>query len=157
MGTVIDRVLRAEGLVPQEAMELDSSEVIVGMVTHGLGAAVVPSGRLRNVPSDAVSIIAFGNPPISRRVVLVERVENTGAVLVTLVVYNLALIGVGLWARSRNRDVADYFLAGRGLGPWVAAISASAAATGTSTPTAIRAKRSSPAAPADSTSWRSSA
>lgn len=55
--------------------------------------------------------------------------ENTGAVLVTLVVYNIALIGVGLWAKGRNRDVADYFLAGRGLGPWVAAISASASSS----------------------------
>lgn len=55
--------------------------------------------------------------------------ENTGAVLATLVVYNAALIGVGLWARGRNRDVADYFLGGRGLGPWVAAISASASSS----------------------------
>jgi sodium/proline symporter len=55
--------------------------------------------------------------------------ENTGAVLVTLVVYNVTLIGVGLWAKGRNRDVADYFLAGRGLGPWVAAISASASSS----------------------------
>ncbi len=55
--------------------------------------------------------------------------ENTGAVLVTLVIYNVALIGVGLWAKGRNRDVADYFLAGRGLGPWVAAISASASSS----------------------------
>ncbi|NIS91353.1 MAG: sodium/solute symporter [Woeseiaceae bacterium] len=55
--------------------------------------------------------------------------DNTGAVLVTLVVYNVALIGVGLWARGRNKDVADYFLAGRGLGPWVAAISASASSS----------------------------
>lgn len=55
--------------------------------------------------------------------------ENTGAVLVTLVVYNALLIGVGLWARGRNKDVEDYFLAGRGLGPWVAAISASASSS----------------------------
>lgn len=55
--------------------------------------------------------------------------DNTGAVLATLVVYNAALIGVGLWARGRNRDVADYFLGGRGLGPWVAAISASASSS----------------------------
>jgi sodium/proline symporter len=55
--------------------------------------------------------------------------ENTGAVLVTLVVYNSLLIGVGLWARGRNRDIEDYFLAGRGLGPWVAAVSASASSS----------------------------
>jgi sodium/proline symporter len=55
--------------------------------------------------------------------------ENTGAVLVTLVVYNALLISVGLWARGRNKNVEDYFLAGRGLGPWVAAISASASSS----------------------------
>lgn len=55
--------------------------------------------------------------------------DHTGVVLLTLVVYNAALIGVGLWARGRNKDVADYFLAGRGLGPWVAAISASASSS----------------------------
>ena len=55
--------------------------------------------------------------------------ENTGAVLVTLVIYNAILIGVGLWARGRNNNVEDFFLGGRGLGPWVAAISASASSS----------------------------
>ena len=55
--------------------------------------------------------------------------DRTTSVLVTLVVYNALLIGVGLWARRRNRDVQDFFLAGRGLGAWVAAISASASSS----------------------------
>ncbi len=55
--------------------------------------------------------------------------SGTSAVLLTLIVYNALLIGVGLWARGRNRDVADFFLAGRGLGPWIAAISASASSS----------------------------
>lgn len=55
--------------------------------------------------------------------------EGTGAVFATLIVYNLLLIAVGLWARGRNQDVADFYLAGRGLGPWVAAISASASSS----------------------------
>jgi sodium/proline symporter len=55
--------------------------------------------------------------------------DSTGAVLVTLVVYNAILIGVGLWARKRNQGVEDFFLAGRGLGSWVAAISASASSS----------------------------
>ena len=55
--------------------------------------------------------------------------DSTTSVLVTLVVYNAILIGVGLWARGRNRDVGDFFLAGRGLGAWVAAISASASSS----------------------------
>ena len=52
--------------------------------------------------------------------------SGTTAVLLTLVLYNALLIGVGLWARGRNRDVADFYLAGRGLGPWIGAISACA-------------------------------
>ena len=55
--------------------------------------------------------------------------DRGSSVLVTLVVYNALLIGVGLWARGRNRDVNDFFLAGRGLGAWVAAISASASSS----------------------------
>ena len=53
----------------------------------------------------------------------------TTAVLLTLVLYNAVLVGVGLWASGRNQDVADFYLAGRGLGPWIAAISASASSS----------------------------
>ena len=55
--------------------------------------------------------------------------SGTTAILLTLVLYNASLIGVGLWAKGRNRDVADFYLAGRGLGPWIAAISASASSS----------------------------
>jgi len=55
--------------------------------------------------------------------------DATTSVLITLVLYNAILIGVGLWARKRNQGVEDFFLAGRGLGPWVAAISASASSS----------------------------
>jgi len=55
--------------------------------------------------------------------------DKTTSVLITLVVYNAILIGVGLWARGRNRDVEDFYLGGRGLGAWVAAISASASSS----------------------------
>lgn len=76
MGTVIDRTLRAAGVTVQEAMELDSSEVIVGMANAGLGAGVVPAGRLQHVAADAVTAMPFGDPPIFRRVVLTERRNN---------------------------------------------------------------------------------
>ncbi len=55
--------------------------------------------------------------------------SGTTPVLLTLVVYNALLIGIGLWAKGRNQDVADFYLAGRGLGPWIAAISASASSS----------------------------
>ena len=45
------------------------------------------------------------------------------AVLITLVMYQLLLLGVGYWARSRARTTEGYFIGERGLGPWVAALS----------------------------------
>ncbi len=51
------------------------------------------------------------------------------AILATLVVYKIVLLGIGLAARQRTRDGVDFFLGGRKLGPWVAAISASASSS----------------------------
>jgi sodium/proline symporter len=55
--------------------------------------------------------------------------EKTTVVIATLLAYKLLLIGVGFWAKSRNRDAEDFFLGGRGLGPVVAAISYSSSAS----------------------------
>ena len=55
--------------------------------------------------------------------------SGTTSVFLTLVFYNAILIGVGLWAKGRNENVADFYLAGRSLGPWIAAISASASSS----------------------------
>jgi sodium/proline symporter len=55
---------------------------------------------------------------------------TTGTViLLTLVVYNLLLIAVGLWAQRRTQNGGDFFLGGRTLGPVVAAISYSASSS----------------------------
>ncbi len=51
------------------------------------------------------------------------------AILATLILYNLALVGIGLWASRRTRDETDFYLGGRRLGPWVAALSASASSS----------------------------
>ena len=51
------------------------------------------------------------------------------AVLLTLVLYNAALILIGLWAARWTRDRDDFFIGGRGLGAWVAGISSSASAS----------------------------
>jgi len=53
---------------------------------------------------------------------------DTRIVLITLVIYKIILIGIGLWAQRRTGDNADFFLGGRGLGPVVAAISYGASA-----------------------------
>ncbi len=52
---------------------------------------------------------------------------NSTVLLVSFAVYTLAIIAVGLYsARYAKRSNEDYFLAGRSLGGWVAALSASA-------------------------------
>lgn len=51
------------------------------------------------------------------------------AILVTLVIYKIVLILIGLWANKRTKSTSDYFLGGRKLGPWVAALSASASSS----------------------------
>lgn len=55
--------------------------------------------------------------------------EKTTVVIITLVIYKILLIGIGLWASRRNKDEEDFFLGGRGLGPVVAAISYSSSAS----------------------------
>lgn len=53
---------------------------------------------------------------------------DTQVVLITLIAYKALLILIGLWAQRRVGSEQDFFLAGRQLGPWVAAISYSASA-----------------------------
>lgn len=50
-------------------------------------------------------------------------------VLLTLVTYNFVLVSIGIWASRRTRDTSDFYLGGRRLGSWVAALSASASSS----------------------------
>ena len=47
-------------------------------------------------------------------------------ILVALVIYFAAMIGIGFYAYKKTEDHEDYMLAGRNLPPWVAALSAGA-------------------------------
>ncbi len=53
-------------------------------------------------------------------------ITNTFATIMTFVVYLAMMLMIGLWAWKRTSDSADYFLGGRSLGPWPAALSAGA-------------------------------
>ena len=44
-------------------------------------------------------------------------------ILITLILYKLSLIGIGLWAASRVRAEDDFFLGGRAVGPLVSGLS----------------------------------
>lgn len=51
------------------------------------------------------------------------------AILITLLTYKAVLVLIGVWASRRTRDDNDFFLGGRRLGAWVAALSASASSS----------------------------
>lgn len=55
--------------------------------------------------------------------------SETGVIVLTLVIYNAAVLGVGFWAARRNRGDADYWLGGRNLGAWVASLSSAASSS----------------------------
>lgn len=55
--------------------------------------------------------------------------SKTEIVVVTLLVYKLLLVAIGVWASRRTRSPDDFFLGGRGLGPVVAAVSYSSSAS----------------------------
>ena len=60
-------------------MEVDSLEAISLMVSHGLGASVVP---LRNIPQPFpphLKVVDFGQPAVQRVVGLIERSLNPRA------------------------------------------------------------------------------
>ena len=49
--------------------------------------------------------------------------------IITVVMYNLLLIGIGFLAKRRNKTKNDFYLGNRGLGAFVAALSASASSS----------------------------
>jgi len=52
--------------------------------------------------------------------------ENTNVILVTFILYLVAMLAIGWYFYSRTRNLSDYILGGRGLNRWVAAMSAQA-------------------------------
>lgn len=53
--------------------------------------------------------------------------SSTIQILVAMVIYMTVVIGIGIaFSRKANQSSEDYFLGGRSLGPWVAAMSAEA-------------------------------
>lgn len=50
-------------------------------------------------------------------------IQPSIVILVTLVLYKLILIGIGVWASKRAGTEAGFLIGGRSLGPWVAGLS----------------------------------
>ncbi len=52
--------------------------------------------------------------------------ENSFAITTTFIVYLIMMLSIGVYAYQRTKNSSDYFLGGRSLGPWPAALSAGA-------------------------------
>lgn len=52
--------------------------------------------------------------------------ENSFAITSTFIVYLILMLSIGVYAYLRTKNSTDYFLGGRALGPWPAALSAGA-------------------------------
>lgn len=72
----IQQSLRARGIRPRQAMELDSLESILLMVYYGLGVAIVPQRCVEGPHPLPVRYVPFGEPPLTRRIGLIERSDN---------------------------------------------------------------------------------
>jgi sodium/proline symporter len=55
--------------------------------------------------------------------------SDSNYILLVLVAYKILLLGIGFWAQKRVKTTDDFFLGGRGLGPFVAAVSYSASSS----------------------------
>ncbi|MCR9174762.1 MAG: LysR family transcriptional regulator [Alphaproteobacteria bacterium] len=73
VGRVIEAALRQQRITVNEAMELDSIEAILAMVTRGLGVAVSPAGSVQGSLALGLEVLPFGDPQVHRKVGLIER------------------------------------------------------------------------------------
>ncbi|NQU49079.1 MAG: sodium/proline symporter [Planctomycetes bacterium] len=55
--------------------------------------------------------------------------DGATSLIATLIFYKIMLLSIGFWAARRSHDGADFYLGGRGLGPWVASISSAASSS----------------------------
>jgi DNA-binding transcriptional LysR family regulator len=80
VGQIIEAFLAKKGLHPDESMELDSLEAIVGMVERGLGISIVPTGVVEKF-RQRVAITELTDIDAVRRVSFVFRDQNRKAAL----------------------------------------------------------------------------
>ncbi len=48
--------------------------------------------------------------------------DQRGWAIATIAAYGVLMLAIGAWATRRTRDASDFFLSGRRLGPWIAAL-----------------------------------
>jgi DNA-binding transcriptional LysR family regulator len=83
VGQQIDQHLKDRGIRVSLGMEINTLEAIARMVRCGLGVSVVPLPTGRETISAGLKWVSFGDPPLHRSLVVIERQANPQARLVS--------------------------------------------------------------------------
>jgi DNA-binding transcriptional LysR family regulator len=83
VGQQIDQHLKDRGIRVSLGMEINTLEAIARMVRCGLGVSVVPLPTGREMISAGLKWVSFGDPPLYRSLVVIERQANPQARLVS--------------------------------------------------------------------------
>lgn len=78
----IDQELRRRNIAVSEVMAIDSFAGIVALVERGLGVSVVPQQTQQHPFPDGIRHVAFGDPPVSRVVGIIDKAGGTKSQLV---------------------------------------------------------------------------
>ena len=77
-------------------------------------------------------VAPLSNGPVAQqmaRAAIVARMNSANTVIVTLILYKLALLSIGVWAHRSSRNQGEFLLGGRRIGAWVTSLSACASTT----------------------------
>jgi DNA-binding transcriptional LysR family regulator len=83
VGQQIDQHLKDRGIRVSLGMEINTLEAIARMVRCGLGVSVVPLPTGRETMTAGLRWVSFGDPPLHRSLVVIERQANPQARLVS--------------------------------------------------------------------------
>ncbi|WP_435166750.1 LysR family transcriptional regulator [Falsirhodobacter sp. 1013] len=81
LAQTIDHELARMNIPLTEIAEIDTISSITSCVANGLGVSVVPNIAIRECPAPLVAV-PFGDPVVTRRIGLVQRIGNARAVMI---------------------------------------------------------------------------
>jgi DNA-binding transcriptional LysR family regulator len=91
MAKLIDRALSDRGVRANTVMEVDTLEGVVSLVSQGLGVSIVPLHQGSALPQ-TVRYVPFGDPPVTRKLCLVELQGNPKSRLVKVLADELVAV-----------------------------------------------------------------
>ena len=72
-GQYIDRCISDRKIRVKRGMEIDSLDAVTRMVSFGLGVSIVPVPHTESAMLDRLKCLPFGDPPLYRTLVMIER------------------------------------------------------------------------------------